>query len=74
MSGETESKEAIATIRRYLYDMRVLGITFQLYFVSNGKMILIQLMEVDMSIQFSWKYMFYYKITLHLEECLMSDR
>ena len=50
VSGETESKEAIATIRRYLYDMRVLGITFQLYFVSNGKMILIQLMEVDMSI------------------------
>ena len=42
MSGETESKEAIATIWRYLYDMRVLGITFQLYFASNEKMISIQ--------------------------------
>ena len=74
LSGETESKEAIAFIRRYLYYMRVLGITFQLYFASDGKMISIQLMVEDMSIQFSWRYMFYYQITLHLQECLMRDR
>ena len=74
MSGETESKEAIATIRRYLYDMRVLGITFQLHFLSNGKMISIQFMVEDMSMQFTSRYMFSYQIALHLEECLMSDR